>query len=491
MGSGQERRHAFMSEVTIIPAQEKEAGTKETRNLRVAAYVRVSTLSEEQEESFENQKQHYEELVGMHPRWDLIKIYADQASGLNTKKRTQFNTMMRDARCHKFDVLYVKSISRFARNTITTLTAIRELNGYGIKTIFEKENLVSTDPGTNIMLSLMASMAESESLSISENVNLGLKYKYSRGEWSANFTNFLGYDKLPDGTVVINEEQAGTVKEIFDDFLSGMSLEQLKEKLEAQGRKTGTGGTRWTKTAILRILSNIKYSGDVIQGITTTVDVINKKRIINKGNAPQYFIRDGIPAIVDKQTYLLAKGELARREKYFIDGGGVDGPEIYCGKYPLTRKILCPKCRQYYNHRTARGKDIWECYGRIHNDCKAEILNETELKAAILKALQILWDTRPHIKDYLVPELSSNDTEEALIEAAGLFTDNVFAQRTKAVLERERPAEYDPGLARQVIRYIVPYDDHLSIEFYGADPINVDRIGSRRNVISGRRLKRT
>ena len=126
----------------------------------------------------------------------------------------------------------LKSISRFARNTVATITAIREHNEYGIKTIFEKEDPVITYPGTNIMLSLMASMAESESLSINENMNLGPKYKYSMG-WSANFTNLLGYDKLPDGTVVINAEQVETVKEIFNGFLSGTSLEQLREKLEA------------------------------------------------------------------------------------------------------------------------------------------------------------------------------------------------------------------------------------------------------------------
>ena len=268
---------------------------------------------------------------------------------------------------------------------------------------------------------------------------------------------------------MINEEQAKTVKEIFNYFLSGMSPEQIVKKLEDEGRKTGTGSARWTKTGLLRILSNIKYSGDVIQGITKTVDVINKKRIKNNGEAPQYFIKNGIPALVDKQTYLLTKGELARREIQFMDPRNADGPEIFSGKYPLTRKIFCSKCRQYYNHRTARGKDLWECYGRIHGDCKAEILKEEELQSVILEALQILWDTRPHIRNYLVPELNSDTTEEALIEAAGLYTENVFAQRTKAVLEGERPAEYDPELTRQLLERITPFDDHFDIKLYGAE----------------------
>ena len=483
-----------MGNVTIIPAVEKTSpGKIESGKLRVAAYVRVSTLSDEQEDSFENQKKHYHELVENNPHWDLTKIYADQASGLNTKKRTQFNTMMRDARQHKFDVLYVKSISRFARNVVTTITAIRELNSYGIETRFEKENLSSKDPSTNLMLSIMASMAESESISISENVNLGLKYKYSRGEWSANFTSFLGYDKLPDGTVVINEEQADTVREIFSAFLSGMSLEHITGMLEAEGKKTGTGNTTWTKTSLIRILTNIKYSGDVIQGLSTTVDVMNKKRVKNNGEAPQYFIRDGIPAIIDKQTYLIAQGELARRQKMFVEGlGNKDncGPAIYTGKHPLTRKIICPSCGRYYNHRNARGKDVWECYGRIHSECRAEILKEEELQAAVLEAMQELWDSQPKIKMNRVPELTRDDPEDKFIEAAKLYAENTFAKRTQEFLNGDKPEAYDPELVSSLIDRIEPSGDAFLVFFYGVSPFKVARAKDKHTVI-GRRLKRS
>ena len=480
-----------MNNVTIIPAQDRLSGNYGAlKKLRVAAYVRVSTLSSEQEDSLENQKQHYEELVGNNPRLDLIKIYADQASGLNTKKRTSFNTMMRDARARKFDVLYVKSISRFARNTVTTLTAIRELNSYGIETRFEKENLTSTDPSTNLLLSIMASMAESESISISENVNLGLKYKYSRGEWSANFTNFLGYDKLPDGTVVINEEQAETVREIYSDFLSGMSLEHLAKKLTAEGRKTGTGIVKWTKTSLIRIISNIKYSGDVLQGITTTVDVINKHRVRNNGDAPQYFIENGIPAIVDKQTYLLAKAELSRREQMFIEGKDVGGPAVYSGKYPFTRKIVCPSCNNFYNHRNARGTYVWECYGRIHGSCTAEIIKEKELTDAVLKAAMDLWEHKPVIKMNDVPILSSKDPEDQLIRAAALYMENSFAKRTQDFLSGDKPAEYDPELVRNLVEKIVISDTDIFITFYGTDPVRVERNRPGRNTVIGRKLKR-
>ena len=485
--------------VTIIPAEKKiYSGRTDSSKLRAAAYVRVSTMSDEQEDSFENQKLHYEEIVSNDPHYELVNIYADQASGLNTKKRLQFNSMMRDAKNHKFDVLFVKSISRFARNTITTLTAIRELNSYGIETRFEKENISSKDPSINIMLSLMASMAESESMSISENVNLGLKYKYSRGEWSANFTHFLGYDKLPDGTVVVNEEQAATVKEIYNEFLSGMSLEHLVEKLEAEGRQTGKGNTTWTKTGLLRILSNIKYSGDVIQGITTTVDVINKKRVINNGEAPQYFIEGGIPAIVDKQTYLLAKGELARREKMTIEGKDVAGPLIYTGKYPLSKKILCPHCGQYYNHRNARGVDVWECYGRIHDNCQAEILRQEELYAVIHTALQMLRDLHPTVKMNKIPVLLKDDPEDKHIEAAGLYLENAFARKTQEFLNGSRPEDDDPeytkgcgDLIKELLEKIELVDNVFLVKFYGVAPVRVGRMSKARNVYTGKRLTRS
>ena len=480
-----------MNNVTIIPAQERLSDNYGAlKKLRVAAYVRVSTLSSEQEDSLENQRLHYEEIVGNNPRLDLVKIYADQASGLNTKKRTQFNNMMRDAKDHKFDVLYVKSISRFARNTVTTLTAIRELNSYGIETRFEKENLVSTDTSTNLLLSIMASMAESESISISENVNLGLKYKYSRGEWSANFTNFLGYDKLPDGTVAINEEQAATVREIYLEFLSGMSLDRLVKKLAAEGRKTGTGMATWTKTGLIRILSNIKYSGDVIQGITTTVDVINKHRIRNNGEAPQYFIENGIPAIVGRQEWLLAKGELSRREKMTIEGRDVGGPAIYTGKYPFTRKIVCPSCKNFYNHRNARGKYVWECYGRIHRSCTAEIIKEEELKDAVFRAASDLWELKPVIKMKDVPILSPKDSEDRLISAAALHMENSFAKKTQNFLSGDKPTGYDPELVRNLVEKIVISDTEILVAFYGTDPVRVERIKPGRNIFTGRKLKR-
>ena len=263
--------------------------------------------------------------------------------------------------------------------------------------------------------------------------------------------------------------------------------------LEAEGKKTGTGSTTWTKTGLERILSNIKYSGDVIQGLSTTVDVMNKKRVKNNGEAPQYFIENGMPAIIDKQTYLLAKGELARRQRMFIEGvGNKDsyGPAVYSGKYPLTRKIICPLCSQYYNHRNARGTDVWECYGRIHSECGAEILKEEELQAAILEAMQELWESQPKIKMNRVPELTKDDSEDKFLEAAKLYAENIFAKRTQEFLKGDKPETYDPGLASSLIDRIVPSDDAYLVTFYGVSPVNIARTNGKHTII-GRRLKRS
>ena len=197
--------------VQVIPATMQRAAPIQERK-RVAAYARVSTLSSEQEESFESQVAYFTDLIERNADWELAQIYADRGkSGLNTEKRTEFNRMMRDGKKGKFQILLVKSISRFARNTLTTIQCIRELKSRGVEVRFQKEALTTESPQMEFLLTIMASMAQQESLSISANVQLGLTYKMQRGEWHAPFKRFLGYRKLSDGTIVIDEEQAAVV----------------------------------------------------------------------------------------------------------------------------------------------------------------------------------------------------------------------------------------------------------------------------------------
>ena len=475
--------------VEIIPAKEPLAFTKDEKPItRVAAYARVSKDTADQEDSYISQKKHAEEVVARNPGWVLTKIYADQASGLNTKKRSGFNSMMAAAKKREMDMILVKSISRFGRNVVITISSLRELAKYGVIVYFEREAMRSDDSNCTLILGIMASMAEAESISISENVNLGLKYKYTRGEWTACLSQFLGYEKSEDGEVVINESQAETVREIFHGFLDGMTLGDLAKKMETEGRLTGTGKGTWSRMGIHRILSNIKYSGDVIQGVTTTTDVINKKRETNTGQAPQYFIADAIPAIIDKQTYRIAKGELARRERGSMKIE-VPGPKIRTDKNPFTGIPVCSHCGGHFNRSNARGKYVLKCYNRIHGDCRADIIPEEDLEQAVLKAAQQLWDEQPKIRMKDVPVLGAKETEDDLVSAAAAYMDNSFAQRVVDFLSGERPKQYDESITRRLIDHIEMGDDAWTVHFYGGVSVRIERTTPSKE--KGRKLSRS
>ncbi len=474
--------------VEIIPARETLKFTQEKKPItRVAAYARVSKDTADMEDSYISQKKHAEEIVARNPGWVLTKIYSDQASGLNTKKRIGFNEMMAAAKRQEMDLILVKAISRFGRNVVITISSLRELAKYGVIVYFEREAMRSDDSNCTLLLGIMASMAEAESISISENVNLGLKYKYSRGEWSACLSQFLGYKKGENNEVVIDESQAETIREIFHGFLDGLTLGDLARKMEAEGRLTGTGKGTWSKMGIHRILSNIKYSGDVIQGITTTTDVINKKRETNTGQDPQYFIPDAIPAIIDKQTYRIAQGELARRERgtMKID---VSGPKIRTDKNPFTGIPVCSHCGAHFNRSNARGKYVLKCYNRIHGDCKADIISEEDLEQAVLKAAQQLWNEQPKIRMKVVPELKAKETEDDLVIAAADYMDNSFAQRVVDFLSGERPEQYDERITRRLIDHIEMGDDAWTVHFYGDISVRIERITPQKD--KGRKLGR-
>ena len=460
--------------ITVIPASEKKHD-KETRNvIYVAAYARVSTLSSEQEESYESQKAHFEEVIGANPNWRMADIYSDQASGLNTKKRAGFQKMMRAARRGAFKILLVKSISRFSRNTLDSVACLRQLRDYGVDVHFEKEGICTGDSNGELLLTMLSAFAQSESESISSNTTLGFRYKHARGEWSMRFDNFLGYRRDSDGSIVIEEEGAQTVRLIYSEFLSGVSLTELVKKLEAGGRLTGSGGKKWTKTGLSRILSQEKYCGDVLIQKYVMGDVISKKKIKNEGQAPQYYVQDDHPAIVTRQDHLLAKGELMRREKQFFEEN-TGGPAVMFGKYDFTYKIICPVCGANYNHRTARRTIVWECFNRIHGGCRSEIIKEEELKKASLKAVQILYDTQPGISMNKIPELTTEDCEEKLVEAAILFAENTFAGRVKKLLDGKRPGEYSSEIPRKLVEGIEISDTDFIFRFYGDLTVRVKR----------------
>ena len=276
--------------VTVIPARQRMGGgikKEEKPKLRVAAYCRVSTDSDEQATSYETQIEHYTSFIQKNPEWELAGIFADDGiSGTNTKKREEFNRMIDECMAGKIDMIITKSISRFARNTLDCLKYIRELKSKNIPVFFEKENINTMDSKGEVLLTIMASLAQQESQSLSQNVKLGLQYRYQQGLVQVNHNRFLGYTKDEDGRLVIVPEEAEIVKRIYREYLEGASLAQIGDGLEADGILTGAGKKQWLATTIKKILSNEKYIGDALLQKTYTVDFLSKKRVKNNGIVP-------------------------------------------------------------------------------------------------------------------------------------------------------------------------------------------------------------
>ena len=254
--------------VTLLPAR-KNAGLakkdEEKPKLRVAAYCRVSTDSDEQATSYDAQIEHYTAYINGHPDWELAGIYADDGiSGTNTKKREEFNRMIDECMAGHIDMVITKSISRFARNTLDCLKYIRQLKDKNIPVYFEKENINTMDSKGEVMITIMASLAQQESQSLSQNVKLGLQYRYQQGEIQVNCNRFLGYTKDENKHLVIVPEEAEIVKRIYREYLEGASMLKIARGLEADGILNGAGNERWHTSNINHILRNEKYIGDAL-----------------------------------------------------------------------------------------------------------------------------------------------------------------------------------------------------------------------------------
>ena len=238
-----------MATVTMIPARKTVGARKKTEDapkLRVAAYCRVSTETDEQATSYEAQIEHYTEFIGNHPGWELAGIYADDGiSGTNTKKREEFNRLIEDCMAGQVDMIVTKSISRFARNTLDCLKYIRQLKDKNIPVFFEKEAINTLDAKGEVLLTIMASLAQQESQSLSQNVRLGLQYRYQQGKVQVCTNRFLGYDKDEDGNLVINPEEAEVVKRIYREYLGGKSYYAIGQGLTADGIRTAAGNDYW------------------------------------------------------------------------------------------------------------------------------------------------------------------------------------------------------------------------------------------------------
>lgn len=292
----------------------------EKRRKRVAAYARVSRDTDRLLHSVSAQISYYSNLIQSNPEWEYAGVYADSGiTGTRTDCRSEYLRLMQDCEKGLIDIILVKSISRFARNTVDLLNAVRHLKELGIEVRFEKENINSLSSDGELMLSILASFAQEESRSISENVKWGIRKRFQNGTIGTANKHILGYcfDEEQQKYVIIPEE-AETVRWIFQMFLDGLSYQQIADQLNNSGIRTILGNQFYEKS-IKDLIYNEIYAGDLRRQKTHTPDPISKTKIKNNGELPQYYYSDCHEAIIDREAYAKVQEEIKRREASFPD----------------------------------------------------------------------------------------------------------------------------------------------------------------------------
>lgn len=401
----------------VIPAKRKIGNTnrkKDTKpKLRVVAYCRVSTDSDEQATSYEAQVEHYTEYIKRNPDWEFAGIYADDGiSGTNTKNREEFNRLIKDCEAGTIDMVITKSISRFARNTLDCLKYIRRLKEKNIPVFFEKESINTMDAKGEVLITIMASLAQQESQSLSQNVKLGLQFRYQNGQVQINHNRFLGYTKDENGNLVIDPEQAEVVKRIYREYLNGYSMDKIASGLEADGILTGAGKKKWWTSTINKILRNEKYMGDALLQKTYTTDFLNKTRVKNNGIVPQYYVEDDHEAIIQKDIFLRVQEELVRRRVVKTSTNGKR--RSYSCNHCFAQLVICGECgemfcRIHWNNRGCKSI-VWRCLSRLEptgQECHARTIHEKDLQEIVVIALNELLGNKSKYQKLLQQNIAT------------------------------------------------------------------------------------
>ena len=369
----------------------------EHRKLRVAAYCRVSTDSDDQLISLDTQIKHYDSYIKANSDWDFAGLYYDEGiSATSTNRRIGFKQMVDDALEGKLDLIITKSVSRFARNTEDSLTTVRKLKDHGVEIYFEKENIWTLDAKGELLITIMSSLAQEESRSISENTTWGQRKRFADGKASVAYKRFLGYDRGPNGGFIVNKEQAKTVKRIYKYFLEGMTYYGIARKLTELEEPTPGGQKKWHTKTVESILTNEKYKGDALLQKSYTVDFLSKKMKKNEGEVPQYYVENNHEAIIDPATFDLVQAEVLRRAK--AKGSRYSGTGLFASK------IKCGECGSWYGSKVWHSnskyrREIYRCNHKFNNEKKCETphLTEEEVKQAFISAVNQLISEKEEV----------------------------------------------------------------------------------------------
>ena len=449
--------------ITVIPQTRNlftTAPIAATTKRRVAGYARVSTDSDEQFTSYEAQIDYYTNYIKAKPEWVFIQVYTDEGiSATNTLHRDGFNQMIADALAGKIDLIVTKSVSRFARNTVDSLTTIRKLKEHGVECYFEKENIWTFDSKGELLITIMSSLAQEESRSILENVTWGQRKRFADGKVSMPYAQFLGYEKGPDGTPVVNQEQAFIVQRIFRAFLDGKTPVGICRMLESEGIPSPSGRKRWHTSTITSILTNEKYKGDALLQKGFTVDFLTKKKKINEGEVPQYYVEGSHEAIIDPDEFADVQAEIARRKRV---------GRSYSGDSQFTSRIICGDCGGCYGPKVWHSNDhyrrvVWRCnmkFNKKQQKCQTPTVSEETIKKLFLEAYSIMMGNRKQLLSdcksmcEALADLSELDTRiNELTEEIRFVSEMSAALIKQHAAQAESDEEYNKRYAELTARY--------------------------------------
>ena len=459
--------------ITVIPATlDRHTGipphTHHKR--RVAGYARVSTDSEEQQTSYEAQVDYYTQYIKANPNWQFVSVYTDEGiSATNTKRRDGFNRMVQDALDGKIDLIVTKSVSRFARNTVDSLTTVRKLKEKGVEVYFQKENIYTLDSKGELLITIMSSLAQEESRSISENVTWGQRKRFADGKVTMPYRHFLGYRKGADGLPEIVPEEAELVQRIYRLFMQGKTPHAIGKILTAESIPTPAGKEKWQSSTIESILQNEKYRGDARLQKKFTVDFLQKKMKINEGEVPQYYVENSHPAIIKPEEWDLVQAEFSRRKAL---GSRYSAASVF------STMIFCGDCGSVYGSKVWHSTDkyrrtIWQCNDKFKSGhrCTTPHLYEKDIKAMFLRAFSKLMADREHIlEDIRLVQATLCDCMELDAQQAALAEEmEIVGELIRQCIEEntikvQNQAEYLERYERHTRRYEKMQKQYETIE---------------------------
>ena len=444
--------------VTKIEKRTETVVKSEAKRLRrVAGYARVSTDNDDQYTSFEAQVDYYTRWITSHEGWEFVKVYSDEGiSGTSTSHREGFNEMLTDALVGKIDLIVTKSISRFARNTVDSLRTIRMLKEHGVEVFFEKENIYTFDGKGELLLTIMSSLAQEESRSISENVKWGIRKKFSDGNFSIPYSSFLGYRKGDDGTLVIDPDEADTVRLIYRMYLDGNTASAIAHHLDSLHIPTPMKRKKWNSQTIMNILTNEKYKGDALLQKRFTADYLTKKLKVNDGEVQQYYVEESHEPIISPIQWELVKAEMSHREKAGLS---------FSASGIFASRLVCGECGSFYGRKVIHSNSkykryVWRCNSKYsEKGCGSKAISEDIIKAAFVKAVNILLSDKESLirhctealnteLDYQEAEIQLSHMQDELSDISASLHDEIvrsvrYGESTSSIAEKQLSKRYD------------------------------------------------